>query len=477
MAETINLDNEHPDFAATKAARVKCRDLYGGSDVVKAKGSTYLYTGNNETDDDFDIRLNRAVLDPWVEKIVIARQALLFSKQPARELPSKLAVYTNDVDRKGSSVGLFFQDAARDAQIDGISWVAIDAPPTPEGGFTSRREQERANHRPFFEHLPGSAVIDWEIGDDGALLWAVVKQESTNNRGEEGWGTLDDAIEQWKVWTRSAWYLYERSEKSQKFDIVDEGINSSGVVPLVPFYGVRNGDFSGWPVCRAVSDHVLLIYNKDSDLDWFERITSHPIPYIIGPMKPETLDTSKGLFVKSDAGDGTISVGYLEPSGQGFQSIRDSIMDLRYRILSIALAQAKKDSGQVQSGDGQREDRKIFAASVRTASQLYEAAELRCWSIMAKWIGESGKVKIEYNRDFDDRMIDAQMLGAMTDLVSAALIPQRVFLQSLVDGGALPAGFDIEAAIAEYEENQARLPEPLVVPAMADVGDEDEDEA
>jgi len=479
MADELNLDNLHPDYNETYNSRIKCRDLYGGSDVVKAtdNSETYLYAGNDESTADYEIRRKRAVLDPWVEKIVTARQALLFSKPPTRELPAKLRPYLDDVDRKGTSAEVFFADVAQEAQIDGIHWVLIDAPPVPEGGFPNKLTEDRSGHRPFFQHIPAGCVLDWEIGDDGALLWAVVKQQSVNNRGEEGWGEEDVAIDQWKVWTRSAWYLYEELENpvdGEKYTVL-EGVNSSGVVPVVPFFGIRNTDYSGWPVCRAVADHVIQIYNKDSDLDWFERLVSHPIPYFIGPDKPVSLDTSKGFFVKSAEGDGKIEVGLLEPTGAGFSSIRESIQDLRYRILSIALAQAKKDSGQVQSGDGQREDRKIFAASVKTAAQSLEASELRCWTIMAAWVRDTGKINIEYNRDYDDRMIDAVMLGAMTELVIANMLPYEDFLQSLKEGGLVPPSFDIKAAIAHYEESQASLPEPMVVPAFGEDEESEED--
>jgi len=483
MAEQLNLDNEHPDFAETSESRIKCRDLYGGSDVVKtdSKSETYLYSGTDESTDDYEIRRLRAVLDPWVEKIITARQALLFSKLPVRELPAKLKPYLEDVDRKGTSAEVFFADTAQEAQIDGIHWVLIDAPPAPEGRYLNKLAEDLSGHRPFFQHIPALCVLDWEVDDDGALLWAVVKQQRVNNRGEDGWGVADEAIDQWKIWTRGEWFLYEELEQpveGKKYNIVDQGVNSSGVVPLVPFFGVRKTDYSGWPVCRAVADHIIQIYNKDSDLDWFERLVSHPIPYFIGPDKPENLDTSKGFFVKSADGDGKIEVGLLEPTGTGFASIRESIQDLRYRILSIALAQAKKDSGQVQSGDGQREDRKIFAASVRTAAQGLESSESRCWDIMAKWCKESGKINIEYNRDYDDRMIDAVMLGAMTDLVMANMLPYEDFLQALKEAGFVPPSFDVDAAIAHYEESQARLPEPMAVPAIAgeeeDEGEEDE---
>jgi len=173
----INLSNQHPDYVATAGARRKSRDLYEGGDAVKARGKEYLYREKNETDDDYALRLKRAVLDPYVGKIVGARQALLFQKPVERTLPTRLAGWMEDVDRKGTRADTFFADAARDAQVDGVHWVLVDMPRL-EAPYPSAQFERQAGHRPFFEHVPGDAVIDWEVGPDQALLWAVVAQQT-----------------------------------------------------------------------------------------------------------------------------------------------------------------------------------------------------------------------------------------------------------------------------------------------------------
>lgn len=459
----MDLTQRHAAYLATQSARTKSRDLYSGSEAVRAKGETYLFKEKNEVQEDFDLRLKRAVIDPYVEKIVGARQSLLFAKAHTRELPEPLELFRDDVDMKGASASTFFHDIAQEAQTDGIAWVAVDMPRLPDGGYASAQAERNANHRVFFEQIPGSAVIDWEVGPDRQLVWAVIEQSVANPRASAG-----DAIEtktQWKVWSRAEWAVYELAAsedggkvEEKSFVAVETGTNPTGVVPLVPFLGVPYvEDFAGWPAAASVLDHIILIYNKNSDLDWFERLTSHPIPYAVSPKKPEKLDVNKGFWIESGPNSGSITVGYLETTGAAFGSIRDSIQDLEAKILRIALAQARKDSAQVQSAEGQREDRKIFASSLKSASVHYEDSEQRCWEIAARWIGVQTEIEIEYTRDFDDRLIEATMIQALSSLADANRLSTKTLLNILQQGEVLPEFVDIDEEVEQMQAQEAEV--------------------
>jgi len=484
----MDLTFEHADFVATTAARDKARDLYDGNDAVKAKDKAvsatssttvitgsrkYLYQGNNEVDADYQRRLKRAALDPYVEKIITARQALMFGKAHKRVLPPKLESFFDNCDREHTPASVFFREAAQDAQIDGIHWVLIDMPILPENGLDSAKAEADAGHRPFFQHVPGANVIDWDVDSDGQLSWAKIYQavDVVRSVEKEGWLSEPSTVDQWKVWTRDKWVLYEEGD-SGKPEVIGEGDNVLGVVPIVPFFGVKNTSFSGWPVCRSIVDHVIQMYNRDSDLDWGEYLLAHPIPYTIGPEPPifadGTMNVSKGFHLRSVIGGGVVAAGYMETSGAGFSSNRDSIKDLRFRILNIALSQSQRDSAQVRSEQGQREDRKFFSASVHTASELYESAERRCWEIMAQWVGESpDSVKVEYSTDYDDKQIEAMMVSALGALVSGGMLTEETMLKTLSKGELLPEDVDVTQEVKNLSDGQIK-PDLKEKPTEAD---------
>ncbi len=457
---------KHPEWEATEFARHKGRELFEAGDVVKNKGRKYLFQNRNEYDEDYEIRLNRAVIDPYVSKIVMARQAILFRKQHSRSLPSSLERIEDNVDRSGTSAQTFFFEASLNAQIEGAYWTLVDMPKV-DRPFMSRREEEEAGHEVFFEHIPADNVIDWEEGDDGQLDWAVIEQTFTPKR--ESPGQAKDTLRQWKFWFRDHWELYteylewvrdERGvgkwESGAKLD--DENENPTGVVPLVPHLGAKRTKYSGVPVMQPIFGHVILIYNKQSDLDWFELLSSHPIPYLIGPEKPDKLDTNHGLYMKSMPDAGNVEIGYLEPSGSGFDSMRKSIESYEQRIREIALHGAKKDSAQVESAAGQRESRYLFQSSLSSVAEQHERAEAQAWKIAALWKGEDPEqVEVAYNRDFDDKTIEKGMVNVLNDLVESNRLSSETFLRLLQEGELLPDDIEVEEEVerAKQERDEA----------------------
>lgn len=459
----VNLDNQHADYKATLESRTRSRDLYEGWSAVKAKAETYLFKEPREKDEDYLLRVKRAVLDNWVEKIVQARQAVIFRKAPKRTLPKPVEAYINDVDRNGTNAGVFFEAAAFDAQVDGIHWVLVDMPQAPEAGHLSLADEKNSQHRPFFQHIPAANVIDWEIGADGAMLWAVITQSRAEERLVPG--TEAQIVPQWKIWYRDRFELYEAGgDDKKKTALVSEGPNTSGVVPLVPFFGIKRTEQSGLPVVEKLLEHVTLIYNKRSDLDRSERIAAHPTPYVISPAKLELLNMANGFWICSkDAAGVPIEVGMLETSGIAFSSIRESIAGLVQTIQANALAQAKKDSAQTESAENQKEYKSTFNSSLRSASLGYESSERRCWEIFGLWIKTAAVAdSVAYNRDFDDRTIDEAMISRLLELAGGKpVITQATLLKALQKGEIIDPDLNVENEINALKTEEADAAEAL----------------
>lgn len=446
----LNLDTLHPEWKATKDDRIRSQDLYCGTTAVKAKTTTYLFKGTNELSEHYAVRLARAVLSPWVEKIVHARQSVITEKPVERKVPLDLEPLLNDADGKGTPVDVFFADVQRQAQVSGAHWVLVDMPPVPEGGYVSKAAELAAGHRVFFSHVPADNVIDWEVGPDRELVWAVIRDTQQQPRANAG---DDITIEnRWRVWTRTEWSIYTDKSpdgttmSSNQYHLIAQGQHGLGAVPLVPFLGLPYSEYAGYPVAKSVLDMIVLLYNKQSDLDWFEYLAAHPIPVVIAPKKPERIDAQAGLFIDSSAGQGVqIDCKYLETNGEPFDALRTSIAGTESMIFMLALAQAKRDGVQVEAADTQREYRRDFKSSLRTQSQAFERAEKKCWQLAATWTkADRATIEITYSRDFNDRIVEAQMLATLGDLADAGRLTNETLLTLMKESGHLPENFDID---------------------------------
>ncbi len=504
----FDLTNKNVEYLDTHQDRVTSRDLYDGGSAVKRKGDVYLFKtpleAKNVDDETFKFRLKRATIDPWVKKIVIARNSLIHHKPASRELDTSIEKYEKAVNLNGMGADEFFENVCENAQVDGISWVLTDMPEKPNvhvvdgikppiDEFAVQDLELNLNNnsqeiRPFFQMIPGDRVLDWAVGADGRLLWAVVEEDFSIRDDEGIFGYKQIFQKQWKAWFRDGWLIFRlkdsKAKQNKEFVLVSGGVNPTGFVPLEPFLGIKNTEFSGFPVCRSVLGHVIKIYNKESDLDYYEYYAAHPLFYTIGPKAPSKWDVAKGFHLyTSDDSASTASVGLIETSGNGFASIRESIKDLIYRVISTMLAQAKRDSAQVQSADSQREDKRTFNSSIRGAAVSYEQAEERCWRHLWRWENQEKEIlsieqakkiaDVAYNKDYDDKTIDVAMVKEMKEMAALHQLPVETLWQILFEGEALPADFDFEKAKVLLELDIARS---AAASAIHEVENENEEE-
>lgn len=431
-----------------------------GTVTQNIRTARYLIKGKYESDEDFNRRLERAVIPPYVEKVVNARVGIMFEKTPDRTLPGQIPEdIVRDVDKIGTGVDAFFQEITKNAMVDGIRWVLVNSPRVPEGGYKTKEEELRAGHRPFFESVPGENVIDWLVDPvTRKLVFAVIASSSGDLRTKDDYGREPKFYPQWRVWTQTEWFIFRHDAKETgKYIVEAQGVHPVGEVPLVPFFGIKKTEQSGWPVCRSILQYIKLLYNKMSDKDHWEYLLCHPIPTFYGPEKPEILDTAKGLWMKTFPGGPLVSALYLEPSGSSSITMQAAIDDLRYTIVSVALSQATMATAQVQSADTIREDRKAFTTTIRSASEVCENSELQCWKYLLAYLGAGAggqRVEVEYNKDFEDKAIEVSMLSILSGLVPANELTLRTFLEILSKGEVLPAWVDVEEELAQLEGQQ-----------------------
>lgn len=475
------IDSPDRDWQESKDLRVMSRDFYEGHATVKSKAKVekYLFRSPNEKKEDYDDRKARAAFDPFVETIIQARQSLLFRREHTRELKGLGDdELIENVDLIGTSADVFFERVAAEAQIDGIHWVLINRrglhPIQDENGESkpqkvSKRQERDLNLRPFFQPIMGESVIRTKLAEDGELDWAVIRTERDEEpQTDKPWEEPEGTVEQWHVWTRNEWFVYERQAVQGKnareknpdasITLIQSGRHDLGVVPLVPWFGIRKDQrrLIGLPVAKNVLSHILLMYNQESDKDHYLRISGHPIPYHWGPKKIDKLDARAGFFLQSVANHGQPGANYLETNGSAYDTIQRAIDKNFWKIFLFTLKQARQDTKQVQAADSQREDRRIFSSSLMSVSRLYEESEKRCWQIWGKWQRkESQNIEIEYSRDFDDKQITEQMVRAFSEMRSRKQIPLKVLFEQLQEGELISNEMTFEEFKAELEQDAA----------------------
>lgn len=468
-----NFDLVNPEHAAFATSRETSADLFAGRSVVKAAGDRYLFRSVREPDDWFAWRLKRAVYTNWLRAVIEARDALLWRKSPVREgLPPVLEARLLNVDRKRNSADAFFRDRCIRAEVDGVSFVLVNRPPAASAAV-SRAEEQALDGTAYFEPVSAADMLDWSVGDDGALEWCVIKRDGYAPRQP---GIKPKPIYRRLVWTRKEIAVFERLGKSGDFAQVGEAaLNPIGAVPVVPFYGARvdsNVWGLGLPIGEDILNHCLDIYNSMSDAQAAMFLSCNPIFVTITPERhvPQEIDATHGksLALVSTPGGGTVDAKWLEIGGAGIQVVLAHVGGTVRTIYEIALRQAKRDTAQVQAADSMREDQRVFRASLATVSKSREESEAECWRFAALWESvteeQADRIAISYKKDFDDRMIEAQMLDAISRLAEGGIVSRRTIFEDVIKRG------EIVSSDRSWEEEQeviAREREDAAMPGFA----------
>ena len=196
------------------------------------------------------------------------------------------------------------------------------------------------------------------------------------------------------------------------------------------------------------NDSVLRVYRRDSELDKMLFDCAVPLAIING-LDRETMDN----FVRASSNalvseqNGGISGQYMEPGGQSYTALRESINADIASIREIALRMVRPQSGVGESAESKSIDKQQLDTQLANYARICSGAERKCWELAYKWLNggkapKPGEIATPYNEDYslrDAEKIDRQYL---LEMFRAGTISKQTYLELLTDIGGLPEGFD-----------------------------------
>ena len=455
--KAATLAMRHPCYLEVESLRSISRDAMDWRRVRQA-GQDYLMLGENEDGKDFLRRLSISPFDTIAESIVESMVSQLH-KHPLNKLkvPPVTDAILDDVDLCGSDFDAFRRHAEREALVSGMEWIlankkrgvipAETAQDGDNGNGAAKRftlaNQQAQGARDYLELIPGEQIIYW-YPPVGELDFAIREYDVEIDEPDavEPWLTRPECRKRWTVWTRDKFITYEITKEIGANDlrvVEDEsGDHTVGRVPLEPLYGSKRGEKMGYPAIEPVMSHIFTLYNLESDLVWYLRISGHPIPYHWGPKGLAKSDVGVGFYLQTETGHNS-GAAFLETSGAAYGITIDYTKLLRQRIVSIILRKTLLDSRQVAAADTQREDKDSINGSLAATARRNAATWKRALDNMARWRGDdSDSAIVEPNVDFDDEAVTADVMNALTAQVDAGIVPPEIVREIEVTAGILP---------------------------------------
>jgi hypothetical protein len=350
----FDIELEHPEFVAQKATWKTYRDLYVGGDQFKASASEYLVARQREPREVFGERLNRVFYENYIGSIVDWYASTLFRREPnVTCLPQTqfYAEFTEDCDRKGTSIADFFRGQFIETLIAGTSYVLVDFP-RAKGPVGTRGEEDALGvSRAYVVPFAADQVINWSKDDLGNFDWVVIRSESVKKTrvDDPRWRTET----RWAFYDRTRFQIYRRADKGEAIVLEDEGLHGLAKLEQVPLFGLRIPE-GLWMVNRAGSLQ-LEHFNKSNALSWALTMGLFAMPVVYSEREWSQM-VGESYYIQLGPGD---RFGWTEPEGKVFQIAQDNLSRLQeeiYRVCYLTQAGAALDVAAKQSALAKQRD-------------------------------------------------------------------------------------------------------------------------
>jgi len=357
----LDIDQEHPEYAARKAVWRKYRDLYAGGEQFRANASEYLIRRQREPGEVYSERLNRVFYENYVGSIVDWYAATLFRREPVitfeggqGRAKAFFAALMEDADRRGTSLADFFRRQFTESLITGTSYVLVDFPRVAKRAGTRGEEDASGASRAYLVEYDADEIINWSRDDQGNFEWVVIRSRQIKK------DRVEDA--EWRSETRWAYYDKQTFRIYGEHGLMDEGFHALAKVGQTPLFALRIPE-GLWMLNRAGSLQ-LEHFNKSNALSWALTMGLFAMPVVYSDREWNQM-VGESYYIQLGPED---KFGWTEPEGKVYQIAADNLVRLTeeiYRVCYLSQAGAALDVTSRQSGLSKQRDFSITQEVLR----------------------------------------------------------------------------------------------------------------
>ena len=432
-------------------------DLQSGTFGIRKKHRRYLPQEPRELDDQYDNRLARSVVPPYLQRIEKMLGGMLVRK-PVRlnDVGDVIREQLFDVDLQGNDLNVWTYETARLAVRYGHVGVLVDAPAAGQKG------------RPYWVTYTPREILGWRTEViDGTQKFTQLRLLEKVFEADGAYGEKE--VEQVRVLTPGAFEIHRKNEKSGEYDLYEEGTTSLTDIPFSVAYANRVNFMESRPPMEDIAELNLKAYQIQSDLDNQLHISAVPMLAFFGfPQSSEEVSAGPGEAIAFPA-EGKAE--YIEPDGKSFNAQFERLDRLEKQINNLGLAAVLGQKLSAETAESKRIDRSQGDSTMMVVAQQMQDMIDNCLLFHANYLGSNEAGSSFVNRDFLAARLDPQEIGSLLQLYTAGTITQETLLKQLEEGEVLGDEFDIEqelestqmGGLIDMEQPQEEVTEEEVI--------------
>ena len=456
-ASTATAEKDRPDTLSSAAKRQQgalsiVRDLWGGTDAVRARTTTYLPKAPGEDTRVYANRLARSVFHNFFRRNVEGLTGLVFRKDPvlSDDVPQQIRDHWENIDMAGTHGDVFARQQLQDALAAGHNAILVEFPKTD--GKQTAADEDKGPIRPYWVPIHKDNLLSWRTTvEDGAtkLTQLVVKEVTTVPDGDFG----ESEQTRYRVFYRDAGVVgFRLLEVTKERTVVEHAAGTYPTQNEIPVAEVVTsghvGLFESDPPLISLAHLNIAHYQQWSDYaDTLHKI----VPFLFTAGVVLETETGEPLVVGPNSSiaspDPNAKAEYVAHSGGGISDQKESLEELKADMGALGLSMIQKRVGE--KVEAKRMDREVTDSALAvTARGLQDAVE-RCFGFHARYLKLPDGGSIQVNRDYEALLMEAPVMQAFAQLVKVGF-PEMAVLKALQKGGRIAEDEDLEALALEW---------------------------
>ncbi len=365
------IDREHPDYRQNQHTLHMYRDLYAGGQQFTHRAAEYLLRRQKEPLDVYNERLQRAFYQNYIGSIVDWYAATLFRRAPSLQMKGGLesgrrflSEFTDDCDRRGTSLASFFQACLTDSLIAGVSHILLDFPKTSAIPATRAEEDAAGVSRAYVVRYQAEDLINWSTDERGDYEWVVLKQTVRRQPQIDSPEVIEETY--WFYYDREEYRTYKRTEgvsgQSASIALIAQGPHGMAHQQRVPLITLRLAD--GLWLLNKAARLQLEHFNKSNALGWAITMGLFAMPVIYSDREWNQI-VGESYYVQLGPQD---KFGWTEPDGKVYTIAAANLETLKeeiYRVCYLSQASGEMTGGHAQSAVSKQLDFQITEEVLR----------------------------------------------------------------------------------------------------------------
>ncbi len=436
------------------------RDLEAGPSRVKEKAGLYLPKAPGETPADYNVRLERAVFFDMFGLTIKGLAGLVFRKDPkfGTDVPATIVKHSENIDNAGTHIDVFLREMLQDSLCAGHSAIFVEHPATE--GKQSHGSEIKGEIRPYWIPIKKDNILSWRttVEDGRTILTQVVLRETTMVP-EGDFGEKEQV--QYRVLYRDngivGFKLLEITKDNKVFS-VGEGLYSNQTeIPLAEVVSSgRKGMFDSVPPLLPLALINLAHYRQWSDYDTSIYKTCVPIWVTIGEQidpdnagKTQVLGASHGIALPQGA-----DAKYVTHEGGSLGSVKASLDDLQTHCANQGMAMLASEKRVAETAESKRISKSGGDSRLSVCARGLQDGVERALQFHANYLKEESGGSFEINRDFEEVLMDSDVIAQYVALVEAGF-DKEIVVRMLIQGGRLPEDTDPEEQALKWDAAMA----------------------